>query len=120
MKIKTICFRLDNANNFDQEVNAALEKGWQLVKRSVLPARQLTDDTYLHAMLYAELVMLDPVPEPEPVQIDPIEIMQTIRAECKKCRDCDQCRWTDLCDPCFEGTPEYWTLPCDYKKEIEK
>ena len=61
MKIKTIRWRLDAAEQFDEEVNAALAEGWHLTKREVLDGRQLSTDAYLHRMLYAELVKLDPM-----------------------------------------------------------
>jgi hypothetical protein len=57
MKIKTILFRIDNAADFDNAVNAALEDGWKLVKRDVVrPYQPHTDTRFFHAMLYAELV----------------------------------------------------------------
>lgn len=54
MQIKTIKFRLDNAELFDNAVNQALEDGWVLIKREVLAPYE--GETYVHhRMLYAEL-----------------------------------------------------------------
>lgn len=56
MKIKTIKNRLDNAAQFDEDVNAALADGWVLARREVLlPQQPHCGGTYLHIMLYAEL-----------------------------------------------------------------
>lgn len=57
MKIKTITDRLDNAENFDKKVNAALADGWIIVKREVLqpPSQPSTGGVYFNTMLYAEL-----------------------------------------------------------------
>lgn len=53
-QIKTIRFRLDNAEKFDEAVNAAIGQGWRLTKREVLmPMAQANAYTYI--MLYAEL-----------------------------------------------------------------
>lgn len=54
LQIKTIRNRLDNAKQFDEEVNAAIQAGWRLTKREVIvPAAQSNQYTYI--MLYAEL-----------------------------------------------------------------
>lgn len=54
-QIKTIKNRLDNADNFDAEVNAALADGWQLTKREVLMPTSQDRVHYTYIMLYAEL-----------------------------------------------------------------
>lgn len=55
-QIKTIKYRLDNAEGFDKEVNEALAEGWTLTARKVLlPPSQPNTSTYLNFMLYAEL-----------------------------------------------------------------
>lgn len=54
MQIKTIKFKIDAAEAFDNEVNRALENGWALTKREVLPPYE--GQSYVHhRMLYAEL-----------------------------------------------------------------
>lgn len=54
MQIKTIIFKIDAAEAFDNEVNQALENGWALTKREVLAPYE--GQTYVHyRMLYAEL-----------------------------------------------------------------
>ena len=62
MQIKTIKNRLDNAESFDKAVNEALSDGYILLKRKVLEPQQphTNDNTWLHTMLYAELVKYDP------------------------------------------------------------
>ena len=56
MQIKTIKNRLDNNEDFDIEVNKALSEGYILTKRAVLTPNQPNSGTYMHTMLYAELV----------------------------------------------------------------
>lgn len=51
LEIKTIKNRLDNAESFDKEVNAALAEGWELIRRDIIIPQ--TTDKY--TMLYAEL-----------------------------------------------------------------
>lgn len=54
LQIKTIRYRLDNAEAFDEAVNDAIREGWRLTKREVLmPVTQPNHYTYI--MLYAEL-----------------------------------------------------------------
>lgn len=52
IEIKTIAAKLENLNNFDEQVNEALAEGWELVRREVLPPRQVATAPTL---LYAEL-----------------------------------------------------------------
>lgn len=56
-QIKTICVRLNNANEFDHKVNTAIKEGWTLIKRETIrPLSQPHDgETFIHLMLYAEL-----------------------------------------------------------------
>lgn len=56
MQIKTVRHRLDNADQFDQEVNDALRDGWTLSKRSVINPIAQSNSHFIHTMLYAELV----------------------------------------------------------------
>lgn len=53
-QIKTIRFRLDNAERFDETVNAAIGQGWRLTKREVLMPMAHAN-VYTYIMLYAEL-----------------------------------------------------------------
>lgn len=50
-QIKTIVFRMNDAEDFDRQVNAAIVEGWTLIERKVL--RPHTEGKY--TMLYAEL-----------------------------------------------------------------
>lgn len=54
-QIKTIRNRLDNAAEFDREVNAALRDGWELKYRTVIVPMAHTDGCASHNTLYAEL-----------------------------------------------------------------
>lgn len=56
-QIKTIKNRLDNNEDFDKEVNAAIEEGWTLTKREVIIPQAQSQATTFHTMLYAELEM---------------------------------------------------------------
>lgn len=75
MKIKTVWSIYPD--KFDAQVNEATAEGWQLVRREVIPDR----NDLPNSALYAELVLPDPVPEPE--QGDPVEALRCIRDFCK-------------------------------------
>lgn len=55
MEIKTIKYRLDNASDFDKEINEILKNGFTLKKRYLAPGFNLGDGGYFHNMLVAEL-----------------------------------------------------------------
>ena len=102
MKIKTV-FN-ESAAAFDDEVNAALEKGYVLTNRlSNQP------DGFI-----AELVLLDPPAEPEP--IDPIRALWQVKEFCNNvpagacCTD--KCPLWAWCDQLRNGgDPTDWALP---------
>lgn len=52
MQIKTIKCRLDYSEDFDKEVNTALNHGWTLAKRELVVPN--TSDK--HIMVYAEMI----------------------------------------------------------------
>ena len=58
LQIKTIVTRINNAEDFDAEVNAAIAEGWHLTKREALqPLSQPSNsDHVVYTALYAELV----------------------------------------------------------------
>lgn len=108
MKIKTI-WRQRPAT-FDSDVNDAMEAGWKLTRREVLVDR----DNLGSSVLYAELVLPDPVPEPE--QGDPVEALRCIRDFCgtvpmEKClTECPLSAWCDI----YTGdgiSPADWQIP---------
>ena len=70
-QIKTIVCRLNNAGDFDHEVNEAIEEGWTLIERKVLqpPAQPNDCNTYLNNMLYAEL---EKFTEPDETEDSPL------------------------------------------------
>lgn len=121
MEIKTIRDRLDDAWRFDRDVNAALADGWRLVRRDViLPVQPNTGRTYFHTMLYAELVKLDPEPEPEAQPLDPFEALRAVREFCDS-TVCDGCPLNDWCArhlPNNEG-PADWGLPEEVQNDGE-
>lgn len=80
LQIKTIVDRLEDADQFDNEVNAAIAEGWMLKKREVLLPRSQSESLTARIALYAEL---------ERVVITEAE------------RGCDNCRYCD-CDATLE------------------
>jgi hypothetical protein len=107
MKIKTIWDT--RPDRFDERVNLYLEEGWLLGKREVIPdTRDL-----VNSVLYAELAMLDPVPEvDEPQPLDPFEALHTVREFCDT-NQCEGCQLAEFCArhlPRNEG-PADWELP---------
>lgn len=103
MKIKTVCRGLDNRCEFDQDVNQALEEGWQLVKRDVLNGGPLTDTRYQNRMLYAELVLPDP--PAEPAEPDLFACAEAIRQACARVTSCKDCPLHDFCE---NTAPHEW------------
>ena len=118
MKIKTIKWRLDYAANFDKELNNALADGYQLVRRDIVPGFRLDGGSYLHNMLYAELVLPDPPAEPaEPEIADLYKALAKLRDVCgnTSAEDCQKgnCPLYAWCseyvgdkDPCEWDLPE--------------
>lgn len=114
MEIKTISNRLDNAKEFDAEVNDALAEGWALVKREVLRIDQPRRDIFFYSMLYAELVKLDPVEEPEADAVTWQEAVWVLRNACASVAECGPaCPMFAWCQDNLVKTeaPIYWSLP---------
>ena len=105
MKIMTIV-RRDPAS-FDEYVNAAISKGYQLEHRAVL---QTNREEILH---YAQLVLPDPAPDPEPEAIDGIQALHIVKAACLAhkgpCNDCPMTNWCERLQ--HGGDPTDWVLP---------
>ncbi len=55
LEIKTITDRLDRSKDFDDKVNEAMEEGWELVRRDVLPPMAMRNGDQTYSVLYAEL-----------------------------------------------------------------
>jgi uncharacterized paraquat-inducible protein A len=55
-QIKTIRARLDNAEIFDEKVNAAIAEGWELKRRDFIPSRSENSFTMLYAELERETI----------------------------------------------------------------
>lgn len=91
-QIKTIWNRLNNEKRFDEEVNQALNEGWELVDRRILPPQSQSHD---NCVLYAELEKgRDPV--------------QKEKRDCRSCKHrnidilfgpCNCCRDHDKWEP---------------------
>jgi hypothetical protein len=64
-QIKTIRYRLNNSEHFDEAVNAALAAGWELKKREVINPQAMSERCSVYIMLYAEL---ERETEPEKVE----------------------------------------------------
>ena len=102
MKIKTIA--KEASWEFDEEVNQALEEGYTLTSRRLIGTPAGTRDYH-----YAELVQLDPLPEPQ--EIDPMAAVRAIRDVCERQKSCGRCPLTNLCDHFFVGSPCDWDMP---------
>lgn len=102
MKIKTIVH--DQPDDFDTLVNEALEEGYLLEHRDVLPG------TTVKVGHYARLVLPDPAPEPE--EADPIEALRTVQDFCMG-RTCDSCPLAGFCvrHLANQEGPADWELP---------
>lgn len=104
MKILTVI--ADTVEDFDAQVNEALEKGYLLGRRG--PAQ------VGHSVaLYAELVQLDPEPAPE---TGPIQALHQVREFCNSVHphDCgtDRCPLNAWCMQLRHGgDPTDWDLP---------
>lgn len=110
MKIKTVNAKLIDSETFDQEVNKALEEGYRITRQDVIPG-----GSYMSNMLYAQMVLPDPVPELE--QQAPLEALRSIRDFCgsvplEKCLtpECPLFGWCQLYTE--DGvSPMDWKIP---------
>ena len=102
MKILTVITAWPD--DFDHQVNEALEKGY------ILGRRDLVTVEGGHTRYYAELVQLDPVPEPDGAEA--IQALHTVRAACLAHQGpCDDCPLTDWCEQLAHGgDPTDWDL----------
>lgn len=103
MKIKTVVEYVPE--KFDQLVNDALEAGYVLGLRNLLPP-----DGNSRTAHYAQLVKLDEPPEPETT--NPFEALRQVRAFCdthEKCGVCPLYEW--CCRLRNGGDPSDWILP---------
>lgn len=105
MKIKTIIEGFNWPGDFDNKINEAMDEGWQLVRREVIPGSPNDSNK-----LYAELVLPDPPAEPE--TFDPIKALHQIVAACDAQDDCGHCPLYAWCCglPHWED-PTDWVLP---------
>lgn len=95
MKIKTIIGT--EPADFDPKVNAALDEGYQLIRRDVV---RIADN---NSRLYAELILPDAPAEPD---LD--AAMDLIKEECNRHLSCCECPLQDRCD-C--EPPSVWDVP---------
>ena len=68
MQIKTVVGRIDNAKNFDAQVNEYLKDGWSLKRRYLSTPRQGGTLNY-YRMLIAELVKEDTKAVPDVLEV---------------------------------------------------
>lgn len=103
MKIKTI--RSAKADIFDICVNDALDEGWRLSRREVI-------QTAMDVSYYAELVKVDEVPAP-----DPLEALRVVRDFCEempteKCLGkCPLTPWCAMYCADDNMSPADWEIP---------
>lgn len=94
-QIKTIRTRFDRSEEFDKEVNAALENGWHLLHREVLPAYE-TKNNEASRTLYAELERNDYVPLRASCDTCAHSVdgapSDSLHAICRHCKGCEH--WT--------------------------
>lgn len=110
MKIKTVYVPLrDTADHpavFDDQVNDLLAEGWMLGTRKIVEAQAGASID----VLYAELVLLDPEPEPEP--FDPLDLLRQVKEFCRGVDVCINCPLADWCQQLRKGgDPTDWDLP---------
>lgn len=107
MKIKTIGKKIVDANRFDEEVNAALDEGWDLVRRTVI----VPQGDYGYLTLYAELVK-DLETENTFTWQDAV---QTLMETCRNAKTCEAggCPMFDWCEAHLAEAkePQEWSDP---------
>lgn len=115
MKIKTIAkeLNINTLEAFDTEVNAALDEGWLLTKREVIPGAALGTTAYAPPVLYAELVQLDePEDLPAPPPMDPFDALRAVQEFCDTQEKCGACPLYDWCCQLRTGgDPTDWKIP---------
>ena len=108
MRIKTIT-TYDDELEFDKAVNEALGEGWSLISREAI----LTPAGHLHH--YAQLVLSEEAPEPEPQAITWLEALKVLQDTCKDAIECSEhgCSMFAWCEEAFKNTlaPAHWELP---------
>lgn len=93
---------------FDADINYLLSTGWQLTRRELVQTPAGTKDYF-----YAELVQLDPDPEPE--EIDPVKALQVIIDTCKNVPECGSTcplwSWCQAPSNNITISPNGWVTP---------
>ena len=106
MKIRTAVN--DSPDGFDQFVNKLLEEGYILEHRGLLP-----NDGSGKTYHYAQLVLPDPAPDPEPVERYAIQALHIVKDACLAhqgpCNDCPMTEWCERL--AYGGDPTDWELP---------
>ena len=112
MQIKTIWQPFSFPEQFDMDVNKALDDGWRLTKREVLQCEADTMREEKRRLLYAELVKMDPPPE-QPT-VDPMEAVQVLARACENAPQCEPgiCPLHDWCTSSLADV-----VPKDWKRD---
>lgn len=113
MKIKTVITNLLDAKEFDEVVNAYMADGYLLTKREchtvdLRYAKHTSDgDVFTEHVLYAEMVLPDPAPDPEPVAADPWDLVRQLKDFCDSVPKIDcvnrDCPLHPLCETMTTG-----------------
>lgn len=110
MEVKTITSaRSEGPAAFDKQINEALEEGFQLVKRGMLPAVAVAGVHY-HPQYYAEMVKLDGQKGGEFQNV--LGALKIVQSFCNGHMCGDSCPLDSFCAKHFENDgPTDWEIP---------
>ena len=118
MEIRTIVVpRGLGSKIFDEQVNDALKKGFQLTRRDIVPGF-VVGSTTLEPAYYAELVKPDEPPQKDGV-MNVLDALNVVREFCDDHQCDDKCLLNEFCERHLaesEG-PTDWVLPGEGSKE---
>jgi hypothetical protein len=95
-QIKTIAHRMDNADLFDEAVNAALAEGWQLTKREVINPMAQSEKLLAYVTIYAELER---------------EVITEKEQTCDNCKHLENRADQEPCLSCNENCSHWEAMP---------
>ena len=118
MEILTITSSRDKGTvEFDERVNKALEEGYILVERDMIPGGSFGSKTYQPAY-YAELVRTDEQPQKD-ATLTTLDALRIVREFCDDHKCDNTCPLIEFCERHMaEGEgPTDWVLPGEASKE---